>query len=48
MFRLSDRFFGKDPNGKELGFTNYYMILDGEPCGGLWKLLKSGKIAILQ
>ena len=23
IYRLSDRFFGKDPEGRELGFTNY-------------------------
>lgn len=30
-YRLSDRFFGKDPEGRELGFTNYYMIIGGKP-----------------
>ncbi|MBQ8956173.1 MAG: beta-galactosidase [Lachnospiraceae bacterium] len=29
--RLSDKFFGKDPDGRELGFTNDSMILDGKP-----------------
>lgn len=31
IYRLSDKFFGKDDKGKELGFTNYYMIIDGKP-----------------
>ena len=29
--RLSDTFFGTDPAGRELGFTTYYMIIDGKP-----------------
>ncbi len=32
IYRLSeDKFYGKSPGGKELGFTNYYMIIDGKP-----------------
>ena len=32
IYRLpEDIFFGKNPDGKELGFTNYYMIIDGKP-----------------
>ncbi len=26
-----EHFYGKSPSGKELGFTNYYMTMDGEP-----------------
>lgn len=29
--RLSSGFFGKDPEGNELGFTNYYMEINGKP-----------------
>lgn len=33
---LSDKFYGKDEvNGKELSFTNYYMMLDGKPFLGI-------------
>ena len=26
-----EHFFGFDNNGRELGFNNYYMLLDGKP-----------------
>lgn len=29
--RLSDKFFGKDPEGNELGFNTYYMEINGQP-----------------
>lgn len=29
--RLSPVFYGKDPSGNELGFTNYYMEINGKP-----------------
>lgn len=28
---LSDNFRGKDPEGNEISFTNYYMKINGEP-----------------
>ncbi|SFN91648.1 Glycosyl hydrolases family 35 [Pseudobutyrivibrio sp. UC1225] len=31
VYPLSQKFFGKNPAGQELGFTNYYMTIDGEP-----------------
>lgn len=33
--RLSDQFFGKSPDGTEIGFTNYYMIKNGKPFFGI-------------
>ena len=30
-FRLSEKFFGKAPDGTELGFTNVSMVIDGKP-----------------
>lgn len=35
IFPLSEKFRGTDPCGKELGFTNYYMTLDGAPFFGI-------------
>lgn len=32
---LSDKFYGKDPNGNELSFTNYYMEMNGKPFFGI-------------
>lgn len=32
---LSEKFFGVNPAGKELGFTNYYMTIDGKPFFGI-------------
>ena len=31
IYRLSDKFFGTSPKGQEIGFTNYYMTIDGKP-----------------
>ncbi|WP_310602165.1 beta-galactosidase [Anaerosporobacter sp.] len=33
--KLSDKFYGKDPSGKELSFTNYYMEMNGKPFFGI-------------
>lgn len=33
--RLSDKFYGKDPNGNEITFTNYFMELNGRPFFGI-------------
>ena len=33
--RLSDKFYGKDPAGNEISFTNYYMELNGSPFFGI-------------
>ena len=33
--RLSDQFFGTDPDGREIGFNNYYMLMDGKPFFGI-------------
>lgn len=33
--RLSDKFYGKDPAGNEISFTNYYMELNGRPFFGI-------------
>ena len=30
IHRLSNQFYGKDPNGNELGFNNYYMEINGK------------------
>ena len=35
IYKLSDEFSGVDPNGKELGFTNYYMEFDHKPFYGI-------------
>lgn len=32
---LSDRFRGTDPEGNEISFTNYYMVLNGKPFFGI-------------
>jgi hypothetical protein len=31
IYELSHKFYGKDPNGEELAFTNYYMKINNEP-----------------
>jgi len=35
IHRLSDKFFGVNPAGNEVGFTNYYMTVDGKPFFGI-------------
>lgn len=32
---LGNQFFGKNPAGSEIGFTNYYMLKDGKPFFGI-------------
>ncbi|SEA41942.1 Glycosyl hydrolases family 35 [Pseudobutyrivibrio sp. ACV-2] len=31
IYPLSKTFYGKNPDGREIGFTNYYMTIDGKP-----------------
>ncbi|MDC7280244.1 beta-galactosidase [Butyrivibrio fibrisolvens] len=31
IYPLPKTFYGRNPDGKEIGFTNYYMTIDGEP-----------------
>lgn len=33
--QLSDKFYGKDPSGNEIAFTNYYMEVNGKPFLGI-------------
>lgn len=35
IHRLSDRFYGKSEDGKELSFNNYYMEMNGKPFFGI-------------
>lgn len=35
IWNLSEKFRGKDPQGHEIGFNNYYMILDNKPFFGV-------------
>ncbi|PXX52011.1 beta-galactosidase-like protein [Hungatella effluvii] len=35
IFPLSEKFYGKDPVGNEIGFTNYYMTMNGNPYFGI-------------
>lgn len=35
IFPLSEKFRGKDPNGNEISFTNYYMQYNGRPFFGI-------------
>ena len=35
IFPLSDQFSGRDPAGREIGFTNYYITVDGKPFFGI-------------
>ena len=35
IHRLSDRFYGKSEDGKELSFNNYYMEMNGNPFFGI-------------
>ena len=35
IWPLGDKFSGRDPEGHEIGFTNYYMTRDGKPFFGI-------------
>lgn len=35
IYPLGDRFSGRAPSGREIGFTNYYMTVDGRPFFGV-------------
>ena len=35
IYSLGEKFSGKNPAGKEIGFTNYYMTVDGKPFFGI-------------
>jgi len=35
IYPLDHRFTGKNPDGREIGFTNYYMTMDGKPFFGI-------------
>ncbi|MDO5327842.1 MAG: beta-galactosidase [Clostridia bacterium] len=35
VYSLGEKFSGKNPAGKEIGFTNYYMTVDGSPFFGI-------------
>ena len=35
IFPLGEKFTGKNPQGKEISFTNYYMTIDGRPFFGI-------------
>ncbi|MBQ9196112.1 MAG: beta-galactosidase [Clostridia bacterium] len=35
VYPLSEKFSGRDPAGREIGFTNYYMTVDGKPFFGV-------------
>ncbi len=35
IYDLGEKFRGTDPRGEEIGFTNYYMTLNGKPFFGI-------------
>ena len=35
VYSLGDKFSGRDPAGREIGFTNYYMTVNGRPFFGI-------------
>ena len=35
VYPLGEAFSGRNPDGKEIGFTNYYMTIDGKPFFGI-------------
>ena len=35
IYDLGEKFRGTDPKGEEIGFTNYYMTLNGKPFFGI-------------
>ena len=35
IYPLGGKFSGRDPSGREIGFTNYYMTVDGKPFFGV-------------